>query len=61
MPLLMTIPDACAALRVGRSTIYEMIAAGKLKPVKVGRLTRIRVAELHALVADLAGEARDAA
>ncbi len=60
MQLLLTVPDACAALRIGRSTLYEMIAAGKVRPVKIGRMTRIRASDLAALVASFE-EARDAA
>jgi excisionase family DNA binding protein len=60
MQLLLTVADACAALRVGRSTFYEMIAAGKVRPVKIGRMTRIRASDLAALVASFE-EARDAA
>jgi excisionase family DNA binding protein len=34
---LLTIPDAADALSIGRSTLYEEIAAGRLRSVKVGR------------------------
>ena len=59
-PILLTIPDACAALRIGRSTLYEWIAAGKIRPIKIGRMTRIKASDLAALVASFE-EARDAA
>ncbi len=35
------IPEFCEAYRVGRSTAYEEIRAGRLKIFKVGKLTRI--------------------
>ena len=37
------IPEFCEAYRVGRSTVYEEIRAGRLKIFKVGKLTRISV------------------
>ena len=36
-PLLVGIPDACGALGLGRSTVYELIAKGDLEARKVGR------------------------
>jgi excisionase family DNA binding protein len=60
MQLLLTVPDACAALKIGRSTFYEWIAAGKVRPVKIGKMTQIKASDLAALVASFE-EARDAA
>ena len=37
------IPEFCEAYRVGRSSAYEEIRAGRLKIFKVGKLTRISV------------------
>lgn len=34
-PLSYTVNDACAATGLGRSSIYELIAAGKLKSVRL--------------------------
>ena len=42
-PLAFDIPEYCKAYRVGRSTVYEEIRAGRLKIFKVGKLTRISV------------------
>jgi excisionase family DNA binding protein len=50
-PLLLTIPQAAAALAVGRTTIYELIGAGDIEAVHIGRSARVPVAELHAFVA----------
>lgn len=36
-----TVPEAGGILRLGRSKLYEEIAAGRLRFVKVGRATRI--------------------
>lgn len=38
---LLTIPEFSASYRVSRSLVYEMLAAGELSAVKVGRATRI--------------------
>lgn len=34
---LLSIPEAAAALGVGRSTVYKEIAVGRLRTIKVGR------------------------
>jgi excisionase family DNA binding protein len=44
--LLYKIPDAAAALSVGVSTVWALIAAGKLQTIKIGRSTRIPHSEL---------------
>ena len=50
-PLLLTIPQAAAVLAIGRTTVYELIGAGDLEAVHLGRSVRVPVAELHAFVA----------
>ncbi|MFD7499969.1 helix-turn-helix domain-containing protein [Streptomyces sp. NPDC059850] len=54
MPLLYTPEEAAEALRIGRSTIYELMADGTLKYVMRGGSRRIRVADLETFVAGLA-------
>lgn len=39
--LFLPIPDACRALGIGRSKLYELIAAGDLSICKIGRKTLI--------------------
>lgn len=48
--LLYTPEEAAAVLRYGRSTVYELMAAGVLKYVKQGRSRRIRRSDLEAYV-----------
>jgi excisionase family DNA binding protein len=36
-----TVPEAGGILRLGRSKLYEEMAAGRLRTIKVGRATRI--------------------
>jgi excisionase family DNA binding protein len=45
-PLLLTIPEAAALLRVGRSTAYEFVGRGELEVVHIGRAVRVPVAAL---------------
>ena len=51
--LLLTVEEAGAALGVGRSLIYELIAAGRIETVRVGRLRRVRPEDLRTYVASL--------
>jgi excisionase family DNA binding protein len=52
--LLLTVEEAAAALGVGRSLMFELIAAGEVNTVRVGRLRRIRPEALRAYVDSLA-------
>ena len=44
--LLLRIPEAAARLGLGRSTIYELIAAGDLPAIKIGRAVRVPASRL---------------
>lgn len=63
MPLLHKIPAACAEIGLGRSKVYELIAAGEIEVVKVGRATLVPDSSLRAfadrLVADQLGRGGD--
>jgi len=48
-PILLSIPHACRALGVGRSKLYELIAAGELSVRKCGRKSLILRTEVVAL------------
>jgi len=37
-------------LSVGRTTVYELIGAGDLEAVHIGRAVRVPLVELHAFV-----------
>ena len=45
-----SIREACAASSLGRSTLYNHIAAGRLRVVRVGGRTIIQAEALHALL-----------
>ena len=57
--VLLTVEDAAQALALGRTKIYELLDAGTLRSVKIGRARRIPVDALHEFVrtidADVAG------
>ncbi len=40
-PTLLTVRQAAQVLRIGRSTLYERIAAGALETVAIGRARRV--------------------
>jgi hypothetical protein len=45
-----TIPEACSATGIGRSKLYEEIAAGRVATSKVGKRTLVLVQSLERLV-----------
>jgi excisionase family DNA binding protein len=50
--LTVTIERTAHVLDVGRSTVYELLRAGKLKSVKFGRAHRVIVQSIRDLVAE---------
>ena len=52
-PLLLTVLEVAQLLGVGRTTVYELIAAGELEVVHIGRAARVPTASVHAYVARL--------
>jgi len=51
--LALTVAEACAAARIGRTTLYEAIKRGDLVAAKYGRKTLIRVDDLRSWLAKL--------
>jgi excisionase family DNA binding protein len=49
-PLLLGVRDAAQVLGIGRSTLYELIAAGEIEVVHIGRSARVPVVALQAFV-----------
>ena len=47
---LYTIHEACAVLRITRSTLYRHIQAGRLHTLKIGRRTVVSRADLEAVI-----------
>ena len=46
MPITVRIRGACQLTGIGRSKLYELIAAGDIEIVKVGKITLIPVSSL---------------
>ena len=36
-PIFLTVPEAITALRIGRTVLYELLSAGTIRSVTVGR------------------------
>lgn len=51
--LLCSIPDAAAALGLGRSKVYELIGEGQLQTVSIGRRRLVCVASVRAFASQL--------
>ena len=47
---LMTVPEVASDLRLSRSQVYALMAAGQLRSVHIGRSRRVLVADLAAFV-----------
>jgi excisionase family DNA binding protein len=52
-PLLVSVRDAAALLGIGRTTVYELIAAGELEAVHIRRAVRVPMAAIEEYVAHL--------
>jgi excisionase family DNA binding protein len=50
LKLLLTIPEAAAALGVSRSLLYELVQARAITTLKIGRSRRVPVAALQAFI-----------
>jgi excisionase family DNA binding protein len=46
-----SIREACRASSLGRTTVYSLIAAKRLRAIRIGGRTIIPAASLHALIA----------
>jgi excisionase family DNA binding protein len=55
---LVDVRAACATLHVSRSSLYKLIDAGALPPVRLGRSIRFAVRDLEALIERQRGAAR---
>jgi len=51
--ILCSIPQACEALAISRATLYELISAGKIATVHIGRRSLIPAVELERYAAAL--------
>ena len=51
-PIFASINETARALGVGRTKIYELINAGRLETVKIGRRTLVRTDSIRALTGE---------
>ena len=56
-PILLTEPQACEFISLGRSTLRRLWAEGTLHPVKIGKSLRFSTAELERFVITLQAQA----
>ncbi len=49
-PICVRVNEAARMIGVGSTKLYELIAAGEVDTVKLGKATRITTASLHDLV-----------
>jgi len=47
---LLTVERTAQRLEIGRTKVYELIAAGELESIKIGAARRIPVEALHAYI-----------
>jgi len=59
LPVLVRVEEAARLLSISRSKAYELIAAGELASVTIGRARRVPMDALAAFVASLRAEAAD--
>jgi excisionase family DNA binding protein len=52
-PLSVRVREACRLTGIGRSKLYELIAAGEIEVVKVGTITLIPMAGLQSFLRQL--------
>lgn len=53
VPILYSVDEAAAALRLSKSLLYELIRSGRLRTVKAGRRRLVPVSALAEYVASL--------
>ena len=59
--ILLTVPEAAAALAISRSKLYELLAAGVVRSVRIDGSRRVPVQALETYVAGLLEEEKEEA
>lgn len=54
--LAVTVPEAAQCLAISESKVYQLLAARQIMSFKIGRCTRIAIAELQRFIAKLEAE-----
>lgn len=47
---LLSIPEACEKLRIGRTRLYQILNAGQIKAVRMGKRTLIPAAAIDEFI-----------
>lgn len=55
-PVVLTVPEACAMLRISRWTLYELIRSRQLETVKIGSRRVVPVSAVRVFIDRLRGE-----
>ena len=50
---LMDLREVAEALRISRTSVYDLLAKGRLESVKIGRSRRVLAADLEAFIRSL--------
>lgn len=58
--VLLGVDEAAAALSIGRGTLYQLMRAGDIRPVKIGSRTLLSVAELRRFAEQLTARGGEA-
>jgi excisionase family DNA binding protein len=58
--MLLRVREAAARLQVCRATLYRIVEAGDLEPVKLGRSTRFRAEDIDRIARQGCGTRRQA-
>lgn len=58
--VLLTVNEVAEALHIGRSKVFDLLIAGEIESVKIGKLRRIPVSAVHEYAARLVQESREA-
>ncbi|SDI89824.1 DNA binding domain-containing protein, excisionase family [Frankineae bacterium MT45] len=58
-PLLLTVPEACAQLRISRWMFYRLVQARQLRTVKIGSRRLVRPEDVASLLEHLSTEGGD--
>lgn len=56
---LLTVTEAAAVLKLGRTLVYELVLRGELKSIKIGRARRIPVSALDAFIRERLEESQE--
>lgn len=57
IPLAWSVEEFAQATGIGRTTVFQLIKEGQIKPFKIGKRTLIAVKEAEAFIARMSGDA----